>query len=49
MKLNENEIRDYWRNQAITFAEDHRASWADVHAINLEIAEISKRLRTIRG
>jgi hypothetical protein len=20
MKLNENEIRDYWRNQAITFA-----------------------------
>jgi ubiquinone/menaquinone biosynthesis C-methylase UbiE len=45
MKLNENEIRDYWRNQAITFAEDHRASWADVYAINLEIAEISKRLR----
>jgi ubiquinone/menaquinone biosynthesis C-methylase UbiE len=45
MKLNEEEIRDYWRNQAITFAEDHRASWTDVHAINLEIAEISKRLR----
>jgi ubiquinone/menaquinone biosynthesis C-methylase UbiE len=45
MKLSENEIRDYWRNQAITFAEDHRASWADVYAINLEIAEISKRLR----
>ena len=45
MKLNENEIRDYWRNQAISFGADHKASWTDVHAINLEIAEISKRLR----
>jgi ubiquinone/menaquinone biosynthesis C-methylase UbiE len=45
MKLNEDEIRDYWRNQAANFGKDHRASWTDVHAINLEIAEISKRLR----
>ena len=45
MKLNEHEIRDYWRNQATNFGEDHRASWTDVHAINLEIAEISSRLR----
>jgi ubiquinone/menaquinone biosynthesis C-methylase UbiE len=44
MKLNEDEVRDYWRNQAVTFASDHRASWTDVHAMNLEIAEISKRL-----
>ena len=45
MKLSEAEIRDYWRNQATNFGEDHRASWTDVYAINLEIAEISKRLR----
>jgi ubiquinone/menaquinone biosynthesis C-methylase UbiE len=45
MKLNEDEIRDYWRNQATNFGDDHRASWTDVYAINLEIAEISKRLR----
>jgi ubiquinone/menaquinone biosynthesis C-methylase UbiE len=44
MKLNEDEIREYWRNQAINFGEDHRASWTDLHAINLEIAEISRRL-----
>src|ERR1700687_5636383 len=45
MKLNEDQIRDYWRTQATKFGEDHRASWTDVHAINLEIAEISRRLR----
>jgi ubiquinone/menaquinone biosynthesis C-methylase UbiE len=45
MKLSEDEIRDYWRNQAITFAGDYRASWTDVYAINLEMAEISRRLR----
>jgi ubiquinone/menaquinone biosynthesis C-methylase UbiE len=45
MKFNENEIREYWRNQAIGFGDDYRASWTDVHAINLEIAEISTRLR----
>jgi ubiquinone/menaquinone biosynthesis C-methylase UbiE len=45
MKLNEDEIRDYWRNQAISFGEDHKASWTDVNAINLEIAEVSRRLR----
>jgi ubiquinone/menaquinone biosynthesis C-methylase UbiE len=45
MKLSDDEIRDYWRNQATNFGEDYRASWTDVHAINLEIAEISKRLR----
>lgn len=44
MKLTESEIRHYWHNQAVTFAGDHRASWSDLHAINLEIAEISKRL-----
>jgi SAM-dependent methyltransferase len=43
--LNEDEIRDYWRNQAISFGEDHKASWTDVNAINLEIAEVSRRLR----
>lgn len=45
MKLSENEIREFWRNQAVSFGEDHKASWTDVHAINLEISEISKRLR----
>ncbi|WP_407151418.1 class I SAM-dependent methyltransferase [Bradyrhizobium sp. ORS 86] len=45
MKLDGNQIRDYWRNQALTFGADHRASWTDVNAINLEITEISKRLR----
>ena len=45
MKLNEDEICDYWLNQATNFGEDHRASWTDVYAINLEIAEISRRLR----
>ena len=45
MKLNEDQIRDYWRNQATDFGGDHRASWTDVHAINLEIAELSRRLR----
>jgi ubiquinone/menaquinone biosynthesis C-methylase UbiE len=44
MKFNEDEIRQYWRNQAINFGDDHRASWTDVHAINLEIAAISERL-----
>jgi ubiquinone/menaquinone biosynthesis C-methylase UbiE len=43
-KFSENEIREYWRNQAISFGDDHRASWADVQAMNLEIAEISKWL-----
>jgi ubiquinone/menaquinone biosynthesis C-methylase UbiE len=45
MKFNEDEIREYWSNQATRFGDDHRASWTDIHAINLEIAEISKRLR----
>ena len=45
MKLNNDQIRDYWQNQAVTFGQDHRASWADGCAIDLEIAEISKWLR----
>ena len=45
MKLNEDEICDYWRSQASSFGHDHRASWADLYAINLEIEEISRRLR----
>jgi SAM-dependent methyltransferase len=45
MKLNDDQIRDYWHNQAVTFGQDHRASWTDGCAIDLEIAEISKWLR----
>ena len=41
MKLNDDQIRDYWRSQAITFGEDHKASWTDGYAINLEIEAIS--------
>lgn len=45
MKLNDDDVREYWRNQAVTFGADHRASWTDRHAIDLEIAAISKWLR----
>jgi SAM-dependent methyltransferase len=45
MKFSNEQIREFWRNQAVSFADDHRASWTDIHAINLEIAEISKWLR----
>ena len=45
MKLKEHEIRDYWRDQAINFGDDYRASWTDGYAIDLEIAAISKHLR----
>jgi ubiquinone/menaquinone biosynthesis C-methylase UbiE len=45
MKFSEDEIREYWRNQAVSFGDNHRASWTDVHAINLEIAAMSNRLR----
>ena len=45
MKFSDDEIRDYWRNQAVSFGDDHRASWTDRHAIDLEVAAISDRLR----
>lgn len=45
MKFGNDQIREFWRSQAVDFAGDHRASWTDIHAINLEIAEISKWIR----
>lgn len=45
MKFKDDEVRDFWRNQAVAYGEDHRASWADGPAIALEIGEISKYLR----
>ncbi|GLR85432.1 class I SAM-dependent methyltransferase [Bradyrhizobium iriomotense] len=45
MKFSDDQIREFWRNQAVSYGDDHRASWTDIHAINLEIGEISRRLR----
>lgn len=44
MKFDNEQIRDYWRKQAVDHKDDPRASWTDVHAINLEIEAMSKRL-----
>ena len=43
--MSANEIRDYWMQQAIAHGQSHAASWPDIHAINLEIHEISKYLQ----
>lgn len=45
MKFNNEQIRDYWRTQALDHKEDPRASWTDVNAINLEIEAMSQRLQ----
>jgi ubiquinone/menaquinone biosynthesis C-methylase UbiE len=45
MKMGHEAIRNYWLSQAVTHGQSPAASWADVNAINLEVAEISKHLR----
>lgn len=45
MKYSDEEIRNYWRNQAVNHGPAPQASWTDVNAINLEIAAIAKHLR----
>ena len=40
-----NFIKDYWNSQANKFGTSHSASWADIHAINLEIETIGQHIK----
>src|SRR5215207_2416097 len=44
MKMKLEAIREYWQTQAVEHGVLPDASWTDVYAINLEIAEITKWL-----
>lgn len=43
-KFSLDEIRKYWREQAVTCGQSPSASWSDHHAIELEIKELLKRV-----
>jgi ubiquinone/menaquinone biosynthesis C-methylase UbiE len=38
------EIRAFWRNQAVEFGDSHAASWSDRYVMEMEIREILRRL-----
>ena len=46
MKMGLDSIREYWRNQAVEHGPRPDASWTDVNAIQLEVNEMSRRLKS---
>lgn len=43
-KFNLDQIRDFWREQALEHGQSHKASWSDQRVIDLEVATILKFL-----
>lgn len=43
-KFSLEQIKNFWKGQAVKFKESYAVSWSDKYAIELEIREISKRL-----
>jgi ubiquinone/menaquinone biosynthesis C-methylase UbiE len=44
-KLTPEQVRDYWRGQALAHGRSQSASWSDHMAIELEIRELAKHVR----
>ena len=44
-KFSQEQIREFWTQQALKYGQSSDASWSDQMAIEMEIKEISRRIQ----